>query len=132
MTIARDERGRLLPGSQLGQGRPKLEVEERLRSAIYAVCDQDTMTKWVAAVQKKLAHGDQWATTFVFERNLGKVPDRLESAGYVKVLVEYVSADNARLDDSAAPALLAVPAATTQEPEPMTIEVESVAVPVED
>ena len=90
MTIARDERGRLLPGSQLGQGRPKLEVEERLRSAIYAVCDQDTMTKWVAAVQKKLAHGDQWATQFVIERIQGKVPDRMEHAGVMRIIVEYL------------------------------------------
>lgn len=79
MAVQRDENGRLLPGSTLNPGgkggRPRTEDAEKLQAALSAVLDNGTLPKWKAAIKKRLERGDQWATEFVFERIVGKVPN---------------------------------------------------------
>jgi hypothetical protein len=84
MAVQRDEKGRLLPGSTLnpkGGGRPRTEDAEKLQQAVSDLLDNGTLPKWKAAMRKRLERGDQWATEFLFERVIGKVPNLNEISG---------------------------------------------------
>ncbi len=100
--------GRFLPGNKAskGGGRPSTEAAEKLRAALEGVVDNGTMPKWRAAMKRKLEHGDQWATQFVFERIAGKVPDvvataDLDDAGKAWLL-SMLGADDSTMADSGA------------------------------
>lgn len=72
--------GKFLPGNKAsagnkGGGRPTSEAAERLHATLEEIVSNGTLPKWKAAMKKKLERGDPWATEFVFNRMLGKVPN---------------------------------------------------------
>lgn len=79
---ARDARGRFLPGNKAavggGGGRPRVERVESLNEVLLLIADEHTMQKWMASMQRKLERADPWATEFLFDRLLGKVPNKQE------------------------------------------------------
>lgn len=97
-TPARDALGRFLPGNKaaLGNsgGRPPADAMERLNIVLAIIADQDTMQKWAASMRRKLERADPWATEFVFERLLGKVPNRQEIGAMdgepLTIVIEHV------------------------------------------
>jgi len=86
--------GRFLRGNQFGAasnggagGRPRSEDAEKLRAALGKVVDNGTMQKWAASMKRRIEKGDQWATEFLFQRLLGKVPDNVEVSGRLEALL---------------------------------------------
>lgn len=81
-TPARDALGRFLPGNKtaLGNsgGRPPADAMDKLSVVLATIADNSTMQKWVPSMRRKLERADPWATEFVFERLLGKVPNKQE------------------------------------------------------
>lgn len=92
----RDERGRFVPGHSIKPltrpGRPRTEDAEKLRAALSLILDNGTLPKWTRAMKKKLARGDEYATTFVFDRIAGKVPNIADVAedGILAALLEQL------------------------------------------
>jgi len=72
----KDERGRFVvgnPGSGLaGPGRPREDVAERVRAALAAVLDDETLTAWAEAMRRKLKKGNLSASEFVIDRLIGR------------------------------------------------------------
>lgn len=88
----RDERGRFLPGNSAGArgGRPKTEDAERIAGALSAALANGTLPKWTLAFKRKLERADPWATEFLWNRLVGKVPDKQEVTGAEGEPVEIV------------------------------------------
>jgi hypothetical protein len=101
--------GKFAPGNQAakGKGRPPGEIALRLNTALDGVLDRPTLTKWQASMKRRLAKGDQWATEFVFNRTLGKVPDKTELTGadgaalfsFPELIAALAAAEAAARDD---------------------------------
>lgn len=97
-TPARDALGRFLPGNKaaLGNsgGRPPADAMERLSIVLAMIADNSTMQKWAASMRRKLERADPWATEFVFERLLGKVPNKQELSATdgepLTIVIEHV------------------------------------------
>jgi len=97
-TPARDALGRFLPGNKtaLGNsgGRPTAAAMENLSIVLATIADNSTMQKWVASMRRKLERADPWATEFVFERLLGKVPNKQELSAAdgepLEIIIQHV------------------------------------------
>ena len=92
--------GKFLPGNQAGikskgGGRPTSEAAERLRVTLEEIVSNGTLPKWKAAIKRKLEKGDPWATEFVFERLMGKVPteSKVELSGPENGPIRIVAVD---------------------------------------
>lgn len=94
----RDDKGRFLPGNKVavgnGGGRPTLEASERLRAELADIVSNGTLPRWKASMKRKLERADPWATEFVFNRLLGKVPDKQEVTGLdgdpLEIIIRHV------------------------------------------
>lgn len=91
--------GKFLPGNRVsagnkGGGRPTSDAAERLRASLEDVVGNGTLPKWKAAMKRRLERGDQWATEFVFNRMVGKVPDKQEIGGMdgdpLEIIIRHV------------------------------------------
>ncbi len=71
---ARDERGRITrrSGSTPGAGRRREDDAEHIRAIVREVLDDETVRKWQAAMRRKLARGNSWASEFVRDTLGGK------------------------------------------------------------
>jgi hypothetical protein len=93
----RDERGRFLPGNTAarGGGRPRSEDADKLAASLSRCSANGTLSQWEAAFKRKLAKADPWATEFLWNRLVGKVPDKQEVTGAegepVEIIVRYVT-----------------------------------------
>ena len=98
--------GRFLPGNKAqannGAGRPRTEDVEKLRAALSSVLDNGTLPKWARAMKKRLARGDEFATAFVFDRLLGKVPNQndIPRDGTLAALLEQLISLGGSDDDA--------------------------------
>jgi hypothetical protein len=93
----RDSHGRFITGNcaAAGRGRPRADGPERLEEVLSRVLDdEEALAKWVAAFKRKLSHADPWATEFLWDRVVGKVPARQEFTGMagepLEILVRHV------------------------------------------
>lgn len=74
-SITRDPKtGRITrkTGVAPGAGRPRNEEVERVRSALFAVLDDETLAAWTLAMRKRLAKGQISASILMLDRLLGK------------------------------------------------------------
>ncbi len=89
----RDERGRFLPGHVGLGGRPRTVDAERIRDIVREVLDDETVERWQAAMRKKLAKGNSFASEFVRD-TLGGKPAVTANVGISPELVDFMAAWN--------------------------------------
>ena len=84
----RDTQGRFVTGNcaAKGKGRPRTTNTDRMEEVLARVLDDEAaLEKWVAAFKRKLERADPWATEFLWDRLVGKVPARQELSGVVEL-----------------------------------------------
>ncbi len=94
----RDHRGRFVTGNcaAAGKGRPRKDGAEHLEEVLSRVLDDEAaLAKWVAAFKRKLALADPWATEFLWDHVVGKVPTRQRLGGMkgepLEIIVRHVT-----------------------------------------